>query len=157
MKSEELAYVEQVGRFWESSGGTRTAGRILGRLMTCHPPHQSSAELADALRASAGSVSTQTRLLESIGLIERITFPGDRVSYFQIREGAWIDVLGAKLGGVDRFHDIALAGKSLVGDDRADRIDDLLAVTDFFRTEFPLLIERLRARMAGRVDGEGTP
>ncbi len=155
MNSEELAYIEHVGRFWDTFGGSRMAGRILGRLMTCHPAHQSSAELAEALQASAGSISTQTRSLEMIGLIERVTFPGDRVTYFQMKVGAWPDVLGAKVGGIEVLHDIALAGRSLVGDDRADRVDDLLAVTEFFGKEYPLLIERMKAQLAER-DQEGT-
>lgn len=155
MNSEELAYIEQVGRFWEAFGGSRVAGRILGRLMTCHPAHQSSAELVEALQASAGSVSTQTRSLEAIGLVERVTFPGDRVTYFQMKVGAWPDVLGAKIGGIEVLHDIALDGRSLVGDDRADRVDDLLAVTEFFGIEYPLLIERMKAQLAER-EREGT-
>ncbi|NND84093.1 MAG: MarR family transcriptional regulator [Acidimicrobiia bacterium] len=155
MNHEELAYIEHVGRFWESFGGSRMAGRILGRLMTCHPAHQSSAQLAEALQASAGSISTQTRTLETIGLIDRITFPGDRSTYFLMREGAWADVLGAKIGGIQVLHDIALAGRSLVGDDRADRVDDLLAVTEFFGIEYPLLMERMKAQMAERAQ-EGT-
>ncbi len=35
---------------------------------------------------SRGSISTNTRLLENMGVIERVTRPGDRRDYFQINE-----------------------------------------------------------------------
>ena len=40
-------------------------------MLICDPPAQSAGELADVLGASKGSLSTMTRLLIQVGLIER--------------------------------------------------------------------------------------
>ncbi len=50
---------------------TRMAGRMLGWLLICDPPHQSMNAIADVLQASKGSISTMTRLLIQLDLIER--------------------------------------------------------------------------------------
>jgi hypothetical protein len=38
---EEREFIERSGLFYEAAGGPRTAGRILGWLLICDPPHQS--------------------------------------------------------------------------------------------------------------------
>ena len=67
---EEKHFVEEVGLFFEQSGMPRMAGRILGWLLISDPSHQTTSELAEVLLASKGSISTMTRLLIRIGLIE---------------------------------------------------------------------------------------
>jgi DNA-binding transcriptional regulator GbsR (MarR family) len=46
------------------------AGRILGWLLISDSPHQSSEQLVNGLEASKGSISSMTRLLIQINLIE---------------------------------------------------------------------------------------
>jgi hypothetical protein len=43
--AEELAFVEEFGRLLEEEGAPRIAGRILGWLLICEPPHQSFNDL----------------------------------------------------------------------------------------------------------------
>jgi len=88
-EGEERRFVEQVSRMFERSGIAPVTGRILGRLLVCDPPHQSSHELADTLHVSAGAVSVATRMLEQIGIVERVRFPRDRAVYYRIRPDAW--------------------------------------------------------------------
>ena len=83
-QGEERNFVEEVGLFFEQTGMPRMAGRILGWLLISDPPHQSTDELAGGLIASKGSISTNTRLLIQIGLIERLSLPGVRHDYFRI-------------------------------------------------------------------------
>ena len=49
--------------YFEQIGYPRMAGPILGWLLICDPPVQSTGELADVLGASKESLSTMTRLL----------------------------------------------------------------------------------------------
>ena len=58
-----LQYVEDVGLAFESFGGCRMMGRVLGWLLVADPPHQTFAEIADALGKSKGSISHATRAL----------------------------------------------------------------------------------------------
>lgn len=143
-------FVEQVGRFWESSGQPRTAGRMLGWLMICDPPEQSSVDLAEALDVSAGSVSTTTRQLVQVGLVDRVTFPGDRASYFRLHEHAWIEVMHGRIEGIRGLHQVALAAEPLTPTRRADRVDDLRFITEFMLEEWPQLMNRMQSQLDER-------
>lgn len=153
MKPDEVAFVERMGTLWDAFGATRSAGQILGRLMICDPPHQSAADLQAALELSAGSVSITIRLLEGLGLVERITFRGDRTRYVQLREHAWVGVMETRMAGLEQLEAVAEAAVPLRRGGRPDRVDDLLFVTEFMLREWPRLIERMEAELARRKDG----
>lgn len=143
-------YVERVGRFWESLSMGRTAGRILGWLMICEPPHQSASELAGTLGASAGSISTQVRLLQRLGLVERITFSGSRASFFQLPDHVWLRSMDAELARIVEMRALAEAGAPVTPDRRPERVTELAAVADFFADEWPSLLDRLSQRIEVR-------
>lgn len=87
-------FVEEVGiQFELDAGAPRMVGRIWGWLMVCDPPEQSAAELAEFLQASKGSISTATRVLLRLGLIERVRVRGERFDRFSVRPGAWDETL----------------------------------------------------------------
>lgn len=139
----QSAFVERVGRWWESLAGSRSAGSILGWLMVCEPAHQSSAGLAEALKISAGSVSTQTRLLERVGLVERVTFPGDRMTYFQLRPHVWLQMMWSEQRRIEEMRAIAEAARAVMPDERPDRVEDLGRVAEFFLERWPGLMDGL--------------
>ena len=89
LDAEVMAFVEQMGGYFESNGLTRLSGRLLGWLLVCEPERQSSEELALALNASSGGISTNGRLLIQFGFIERIAVAGDRRTYFRLRPNAF--------------------------------------------------------------------
>lgn len=76
-------FIEIMGRHFEEEGVPRIAGRLFGLLMLVER-ETSLDELAEGLRVSKGSVSSNARLLENWGLVERITRPGDRRDYYRI-------------------------------------------------------------------------
>lgn len=84
MPSEDH-FIEHMGQLFERDGMARIAGRIFGRLLLVEEPLNLDG-LSEALQVSKASVSTNTRLLESVGLIERLTFPGDRRDYYGVSE-----------------------------------------------------------------------
>jgi len=87
-------FVEELAMQLELDAATpRMVGRVLGWLLVCDPPEQSAAELADRLQASKGSISTSTRVLLRIGLIERVRLRGERFDRFRARPEAWDDFL----------------------------------------------------------------
>jgi DNA-binding transcriptional regulator GbsR (MarR family) len=75
------------------AGAPRMVGRVLGWLLLCDPPEQSAAELAESLQASKGSISTATRLLIRLGLIERVRMRGERFDRFSAHASAWDELL----------------------------------------------------------------
>jgi hypothetical protein len=87
-------FVEELGMQLElEAGAPRMVGRVLGWLLVCDPPEQSAAELAEMLQASKGSISTATRLLLRMGLIERVRTRGERFDRFNARPEAWDEYL----------------------------------------------------------------
>lgn len=84
-----LEFVEQMGGYFESNGLTRLAGRLLGWLLVCQPERQSSEDLAAALDASSGGISTNARTLIQFGYIERLALAGDRRTYYRLRQNAF--------------------------------------------------------------------
>ena len=110
------------------------------------PPYQSPAELAEALIASKGSISTTTRLLIQIGLIERFTLPGVRHDYFRIRPDAWHHTVRRGLEDeIKMFRQLAEHGLELLTDKTPQARQSLLemySVYAFFEREFPTLLER---------------
>lgn len=139
-------FIEKTGRWWEQIG-SRSAGRILGWLMICEPPHRSASELQTELALSAGSVSTQTTALERIGFVERVTFPGDRASYYQLRPHVWIELMRSEEARLAELGDLAEAATDVMPSVRPDRVGDLARVSEFFIDEWPGLMARLEERL----------
>lgn len=88
-EADIMEFVEQMGEYFESSGLTRLAGRLLGWLLVCDPERQSSEELATALAASSGGISTTARMLIQFGFIERLAVAGDRRTFYRLRPNAF--------------------------------------------------------------------
>ncbi len=158
-EAKEKIYVEQVGLFFEQSGLPPMAGRVLGWLLICDPPQQSPSELGKALMASKGSISTATRLLIQIGLIERINLPGIRHDYFRIKPGAWRQMLQRNLEQVTVVRRLAEQGLELAGGKSAltrQWLEDMRSLYCFFEKELPLLMERWdRARTKHQANQRG--
>jgi DNA-binding transcriptional regulator GbsR (MarR family) len=145
--TEQHEFIELMGRWWESTTGGRAAGRILGWLMICQPPHQSSNDLVDALELSAGSVSTQIRVLERILFVERITFPGDRATYFQLRPDVWIGVMMSEPEHIRRMMELSEAASHLIPEERPDRVTDMGFIARFLLDRWPALMDELQIEL----------
>ena len=142
---EEKRFVEEVGIFFEQSGLPQMAGRILGWLMISDPPHQTTAELVEALSASKGSISTTTRLLIRIGLIERISLPGQRHNHFRIKLGAWHQLFKDSVDQATAFRQLIERGLELLeGKVHVNRqwLEEMRDMYAFFERELPALLER---------------
>jgi len=138
-------YVEEVGIVFEQTGLPRMAGRILGWLLIANPPHQSMEELTEALMASKGSMSSMTRMLIQMGLIERVSLPGVRHAYFRLRPDAWQHMV--RRGLVDEIRmvrELAERGLGLLNGKTVTRtwLKEMRDVYTFLEREFPVLLER---------------
>lgn len=126
-----MQWVERVANFCvEEWGLTPITGRILGLLMICDPPEQSAGQIADAIRASRASLTSNMRLLTTIGLIRKVRIPGDRTAYYRIEDDAWEKVIQRKITSLGAFGDIAEDGLALAdGSDHA-RTERIRAARD---------------------------
>jgi hypothetical protein len=153
-------FVEEVALFYERFGLPRMAGRILGWLLVCEPQQQTMAEMARALGGSKASMSTMTRLLLPLRLIERVRRPGERQDRFGIRPGLWAEGFrrevasyGAARAMYARGLD-ALAGRAAAARARLEDARDLYA---FFEAEVPKVLARFEARRRGGGAAARTP
>ena len=76
-------FIERLGLATEAEGLPRIAGRLMALLLLLDRACTLE-ELTQRLGVSHGSVSTNTRLLESLGVVERASRPGDRRVYYRL-------------------------------------------------------------------------
>ncbi|MBF2028497.1 MAG: MarR family transcriptional regulator [Oscillatoriales cyanobacterium C42_A2020_001] len=144
-ETEQKQFVEEVGLLFETIGFPRMAGRVFGWLLISNPPHQSPGELANILQASKGSISTMTRLLEQIGLIERVSLPGHRRDYFRIKLNAWSEMSKRRLDQITAFRKLAERGLDLMKGEAPhlnERLQEMHDIHAFFEAELPRMIDR---------------
>lgn len=141
---ETRTFVDRMGDTFDEMGIPRIAGRLFGWLLICEPPEQSSAQLAEAVEASAGSVSTMMRLLERGGLAERIGQPGSRKVWYRIRPDAFEAVLMQRVRQVTGLRELAEEGiRELEQEGRqAERLREMRRFYAFFERELPALVAK---------------
>ena len=88
-QESRASLVEEMGLVWAELGEPRMQGRVLGYLMLSNAPYVSSAELAEALHASTGSISTATKILVDEGFIKRVAVAGERSYFFRAEDDVW--------------------------------------------------------------------
>jgi DNA-binding transcriptional regulator GbsR (MarR family) len=156
MTTDESEFVDRMGLFFETIGGTRTMGRVYGWLMICDPPEQSLTELAASLSASKASVSTVARQLQEAGMVDRLPSAA-RQHRYRITPGGFTHVLNAQLIRTQSGIPIADFGLRMLGDDRAEqheRVQDFRDFCEFsandYREELTRRWEQYRAERRAR-------
>lgn len=140
-----LLYVEDFGLYFEQFGLARTAGRMLGWLLVCDPPHQTMDELVEVLQVSKSSISTTSRLLMYIGLVSKVSFPGERKDFYRISDDAWVQGWEAKNNQTTEMKQMATRGLELLPEDETERRERLQEMHDlyaFLEAELPKLTQR---------------
>ncbi len=97
-KQKEL--IEQIGRVNEKEGYQPVPARILGLLMVMDKEEYTFEEMVEEMKISKSSVSTALKNLEIRGIVEYVTYPGDRKRYFRfVSRGidGMIDEMEAKM------------------------------------------------------------
>lgn len=143
--AEARALVDQIAMVFESAGLPPVSGLILGRLLMCDPPEQSSAQLAEYCQASRGAISTATRLLIRAGFVERVRVRGSRAAWFRIRENCWSYALHAEILRVKTLRQLGDRGLELLAGESPERMARMREFRDvqvFFEMELPAVIER---------------
>ncbi|PJJ69901.1 MarR family protein [Sediminihabitans luteus] len=152
-------FVEDVGMFMESTGVPRSAGRLVGWLLVCDPPEQSAQQLAEALGASSGGVSTNVRLLAQVGLVERVGLPDDRRTHYRIKRDAWSTSIADHLRLATAMRGFADEGLGLLAAADPSRRERLRQAQDYFafmERELPALGRRYDEDRRSR-EGEAPP
>lgn len=141
---ETLESIEAFSIVFEQFGFPRMAGRIFALLLLKEEPTLTQAEIADALRASTGSVSTMTRLLEQIGFVQRVSVPGQRRDRFRLTPDPLVEMSKRRLEGAIVMIDIAERAKNSkhIGPIATGRLERSAAFYRWFHVEMELALMR---------------
>jgi DNA-binding Lrp family transcriptional regulator len=127
LQPNTAAFVEKVAVFFDAEGFSRIAGRVFGRLLVSDVA-LSLDELAEQLKASKASVSTETRLLERRGILERVGKPGDRKVYYQVAAELPVRTFELRLDRMRRFRVLVQEAPARAGGGSGlvrDRLDEM--------------------------------
>lgn len=145
-RTSRKQFTEEMGIFFEKTGFPRMAGRIWGWLLVCDPPEQTAGQIAEALQASRGSISTMTRLLRVWG-VERVGVPGKRGGYYRIKPGSFVKLLHTEAGIFSEIRSLAERGLEALKNEPSRVRERLMEGRDLFafvEKEYPRLIEKWR-------------
>lgn len=142
----ERSFIEEVGVVFEQTGIPRMAGRLFGWLLISDPPYQSPSQLAEALRASKGSISTSIRLLTQMGFIERHVIPGSRHDNFRLPGDAIKKIIRHGLEQeIKMFRELSERGLELTKAIPAKRkawLKEMQSRYTYLEKAFPALLEK---------------
>lgn len=144
MKDKASEFVERFGLIWERLGTNRSIGRVLAWLTICDPPEQSAADIGEALQISQANVSTTMRMLETFGLVERVSLPGKRRIHFRIPRNAWHATVRTELREMDAFVTAAELGREAMAGkpkESQERVQELLDWAGWWRKHYAELVE----------------
>jgi DNA-binding MarR family transcriptional regulator len=113
MSIDQQRFIERLGGHFAEQGLPRIGGRLLAMLMLSPEP-VSLDDLARSLQVSKGSVSSNARMLERSGIVERVKLPRDRRDFYQVCGDAQTRVLRGYLAQMRAFLEALETGYGVV-------------------------------------------
>lgn len=140
-------FIEQAGRLWEDDGLPRIAGRIFALALVSEDA-LSLDEIADTLSVSKASVSNDTRLLERLGFVERVSKPGDRKDYYQSSDRSFERAIAERVRRLGELQKLIENGKALAVNSPAvrARLDDHHLAFSHVTAALQTALQELKAR-----------
>lgn len=128
----EIEFVEALGLILQNDGLPRIAGRLLG-VFVLHGGPFSFAELSEKLQISRGSVSTNTRLLETLGAIERVSKPGERQDFFHLAADPYVQLIERWIGRTRKARNTIDSTAQALPSKESEARDRLADLSNFYR------------------------
>jgi hypothetical protein len=154
---EVLQWVERIAKYCADQDGVPLiAGRILGWLTIAAPAEQSAAQIAEAIGASRASLTTNLRLLGSVGFVTQLTRPGERTVYYRVDDDAWARVVQRQIASLTSLGEILRDGLGLAGGtpERSARVRAAYEVFGWLEKAFAQAPPMPTARGGHRASGE---
>jgi DNA-binding transcriptional regulator GbsR (MarR family) len=145
VSDHEQEFVEACGLYFEGVGLTRIAGKIVGWLLICDPPHQLQSDLVAVLGASKSSVSVALKDLTGLYLVEKAAVPGDRRVYYRTAKDLWARSFRARMHQLTDLQRLGERGLQLLKDappQRRRRLEFMRDMNAYLAAEFPRLLDR---------------
>lgn len=109
MQPRDERFIERMGQIYQNDALPRIAGRMFALLLIGSQP-VSLDDLAEQLQVSKASVSANARLLETIGMISRVTKPGDRRDYYEATEDTHRRMLDLRMRKLAQIREVLSDG-----------------------------------------------
>lgn len=106
INEKQAAQIEKIGVSLEKSQFPPLAARVMALLLVAEPPYCTFDDILENLQSSKSSISTSLNLLLREGIVDYITFPGDRKRYFQINAQTWLQMIKRKVEQIAPFRGI---------------------------------------------------
>ncbi len=144
MDEKRLNYIEESGILFEHMGMTRMAGRVFGYLVVSDKSEASFDDIRLALKASKGSISGTTKQLINAGLLQPVSLPGDRKTYYRLNRIEVGKLLEGRLNLFVEFSKMIFKGRSLKksDDDISDWLQELTTFYDWVGDEIRGIIQK---------------
>jgi predicted transcriptional regulator len=107
----EDRFIEQMGLIMAADGLPRIGGRLVALLLITEE-EVSLDDIARRLRVSKPSVSTNARLLEHRGVIEKVSRTADRRDYYRIADDFFGNTMQQRLLKLQRLHACVAGARS---------------------------------------------
>ncbi|CAH1002454.1 hypothetical protein LEM8419_03333 [Neolewinella maritima] len=125
--------VEEIGKFFESTGLTPVEARTFALLLLSDPPELDFFAIQEFLGASKSTISNALKRLMNEGRVDYTTKPGDRKRYFRVSSQKWLEQIQDSFTTITPF----VATMKKVVDLRKDTEDeafnaDLRRIQDYF-------------------------
>lgn len=152
-------FIEKFGLLFEQEGMPRIAGRIIGFFMLEGGPCALD-DLSERLQISKTSASTNTRLLEQLGILEHISKAGDRRDYYQLAGDYGERMFAMAKLRMERFRNLLTDASSslpVTEDGSRTRLGSMLRFYEFLLADMDGVVERWRDYQdAGTTGGTHT-
>ena len=130
-ENHENEFIESLGLILQAEGFPRIAGRLLGIFVLRGGP-LSFQELCDTLQVSRGSVSTNTRLLESLGAVERVAMAGERQDYFRLADTPYERMAAGKVERARQASERLRKGRDVLEPSDEATFERMTELSEFF-------------------------
>lgn len=155
LTAAEEILVQRLGIHYEREGLPRIAGQVFALLLLSEPPLTLD-DLAETLRVSKGSASTNVRLLERMGAARRVSRSGDRRDWWQVREDLTRARFRVAVQGIQDMQDVleeVLPPLREEGGEGIRRLEALHAFHAFLLEELEGVMQRWEERSEGPAGG----
>lgn len=145
--------VEKMGIFFEKLGHTPMRGRVFAYLLLAEPPYKDFYDIQEFLAASKSSISNALNDLMKEGIVDYITFSGDRKRYFRVNPEGWLKTATERIKQASHITNLIQE----VLDERKDSkhihfnegLEKMINFFSFFSTEIDSLMARWEAQQSG--------
>jgi DNA-binding transcriptional regulator GbsR (MarR family) len=145
---QQARFVEAMGLLYERQGVPRIGGRMMGLFLISDEP-LSPERIAELLKVSRASVSTNMRIFTNTGICDDVSVPGDRRHYYVMREDAFARHLESNMGNLRKLIELCRGALGAAPPGRSAarrRLQEAVAYCEFIEKEIAATLARWRSR-----------